>query len=73
MTVGQRQRLYSGVRMFIGNYLSSTPRALREGGDDLELTPLMRGRIRPKSALPHIPLLRSCRQGAIRGRSAFWM
>jgi hypothetical protein len=29
MAVGQRQRLYSGVRMFTGNYLSSTPRALR--------------------------------------------
>jgi hypothetical protein len=31
MAVGQRQRLCSGVsvRMFIGNYLSSTPRALR--------------------------------------------
>jgi hypothetical protein len=29
MAVGQRQRLYSGVRMFTGNYLNSTPRALR--------------------------------------------
>jgi hypothetical protein len=29
MAVGQRQRLYSGGRMFTGNYLSSTPRALR--------------------------------------------
>ena len=29
MAVGQRQQLYSGVRMFTGNYLSSTPRALR--------------------------------------------
>ena len=29
MAVGQRQQLYSGVRMLTGNYLSSTPRALR--------------------------------------------
>jgi hypothetical protein len=29
MAVGQRQRLYSGVGMLTGNYLSSTPRALR--------------------------------------------
>jgi hypothetical protein len=26
-------RLYSGVRMFTGNYLSSTPRALRLSGE----------------------------------------
>ena len=41
MAVGQRQRLYSGVRMFTGNYLSSTPRALRMRGVYLELKPLM--------------------------------
>jgi hypothetical protein len=41
MAVGQRQRLYSGVRMFTGNYLTSTPRALRIGGVYLELTPLI--------------------------------
>ena len=41
MAVGQRQRLYSGVRMFTGNYLSSTPRALRIGGVQLELTTLI--------------------------------
>jgi hypothetical protein len=41
MAVGQRQRLYSGVRMFTGNYLSSTPRALRPSGVYLELKPLM--------------------------------
>jgi hypothetical protein len=41
MAVGQRQRLYSGVRMFTGNYLSSTPRALRFPGVYLELRPLM--------------------------------
>jgi hypothetical protein len=29
MAVGQRQRLYSGVRIFTGNYISSTPRELR--------------------------------------------
>jgi hypothetical protein len=40
MAVGQRQRLYSGVRMFTGNYLSSTPRALRVRGAKLELCPL---------------------------------
>ena len=32
MAVGQRQRVYSGVRMFTGNYLSSTPRELRRRG-----------------------------------------
>ena len=36
MAVGQRQRLYSGVRMSTGNYLSSTPRKLRERGVELE-------------------------------------
>ena len=39
MAVSQRQRLYSGVRMFAGNYgnyLSFTPRALRIGGAELE-------------------------------------
>ena len=36
MAVGQRQRLYSGVRMFTGNYLSSTPRELRVPGVYLE-------------------------------------
>jgi hypothetical protein len=43
MAVGQRQRLYSGdsVRMFTGNYLSSTPRDRRIGGGQLELKPLM--------------------------------
>ena len=41
MAVGQRQRLYSGVRIFTGNYLSSTPRALRIPGVELELTPLI--------------------------------
>ena len=41
MAVGQRQRLYSGVRMFTGNYLTSTPRALRFPGVELELKPLM--------------------------------
>jgi hypothetical protein len=35
MAVGQRQRLHSGVRMFTGNYLSSTPRDLREWGVEL--------------------------------------
>jgi hypothetical protein len=40
MAVGQRQRLYSGVRMFTRNYLSSTPRDLRIGGVQLELRPL---------------------------------
>jgi hypothetical protein len=49
MAVGQRQRLYSkmgcinlysGVRMFTGNYLSSTPRALRCWGVQLERTTL---------------------------------
>ena len=29
VAVGQSQRLYSGVRVFTGNYLSSTPRELR--------------------------------------------
>jgi hypothetical protein len=38
MAVGQRQRLYSGVRMFTGNYLSSPPQILREGGVQLELS-----------------------------------
>jgi hypothetical protein len=41
MAVGQRQRLYYGVRTFTGNYLSSTPRALRGWGVELELTSLM--------------------------------
>ena len=43
MAVGQsqRQRLYSGVRMFTGNYLSSTPRKLRVPGVYLERRPLM--------------------------------
>ena len=41
MAVGQRQRLYSGVRMFTGNYLSSPPPVLRVGGVQLELTPLV--------------------------------
>jgi hypothetical protein len=41
MAVGQRQRLYSGVRMLTGNYLSSTPRALRFSGVQLERTTLM--------------------------------
>jgi hypothetical protein len=45
MVVGQsqrqRQRLCSGVRMFTGNDLSSTPRALRVRGVELERTPLM--------------------------------
>jgi hypothetical protein len=36
MAVGQKQRLYSGVIMFTGNYLTSTPRALRIGGAQLE-------------------------------------
>jgi hypothetical protein len=40
MAVGKRQRLYSGVRMFSGNYLSSTPRELRERGVELELKTL---------------------------------
>ena len=41
MAVGQRQRLYSGVRMFTGNYLSSTPRDLRARGVYLELRSLI--------------------------------
>ena len=41
VAVGQSQRLYSGVRMFTGNYLSSTPRALRFPGVYLELRPLI--------------------------------
>jgi hypothetical protein len=41
MAVGQRQRLYSGVRIFTGNYLSSTPRELRVPGVYLELRPLI--------------------------------
>jgi hypothetical protein len=41
MAVGQSQRLYSGVRTFTGNYLSSTPRELRASGVELELTPLI--------------------------------
>ena len=36
MAAGQRQRLYSGARIFTGNYLSSTPRALRMRGVELE-------------------------------------
>jgi hypothetical protein len=40
MAVGKRQRLYSGIRMFTGNYLSSTPRALRCWGVELELKTL---------------------------------
>jgi hypothetical protein len=36
MAVGQRQLLYSGVRIFTGNYLSSTPRARRTPGVYLE-------------------------------------
>jgi hypothetical protein len=36
MAVGQRQRLYSGVRMFTGNYLSSPPQIRRVGGVYLE-------------------------------------
>jgi hypothetical protein len=35
MAVGQRQRLYSGVRMFTGNYLSSPPQIPRCRGVDL--------------------------------------
>jgi hypothetical protein len=38
MAVGQRQRLYSGVRVLTGDYPSSTPRALRIGGAQLELS-----------------------------------
>jgi hypothetical protein len=41
MAVGQRQRLYSGVRMFTGNYLSSTRRDLRARGVELELRSLI--------------------------------
>jgi hypothetical protein len=41
MVDGQRQRLYSGVRMFTGNYLSSTPRELRVPGVELELRSLI--------------------------------
>jgi hypothetical protein len=40
MAVGQRQRLYSGVRLFTGNYLSSPPQILRIRGVQLERTPL---------------------------------
>jgi hypothetical protein len=40
MAVGQRQRLYSGVRMFTGNYLSSPPQIPRTRGILLELKPL---------------------------------
>ena len=40
MAVGQKQRLYSGVRMLTGNYLSSTPMALRFSGVALELSSL---------------------------------
>jgi hypothetical protein len=32
--------IYSGVRMFAGDDSSSTPRALREGGFELERKPL---------------------------------
>ena len=38
MAVGKRQRVYSGVRMFTGIYLSSTPRALRVRGAQLEFS-----------------------------------
>ena len=41
MVVGQRQWLYSGVRMLTGNYFSSTPKALRVRGAQLELMSLM--------------------------------
>jgi hypothetical protein len=40
MAVGQRQRLYSGVRIFTGNYLSSTPMPLRFPGAELEFCSL---------------------------------
>ena len=40
MAVGQRQRLYSGVRMLTGDYLSSTPMALQFSGVALELSSL---------------------------------
>jgi hypothetical protein len=40
MAVGQRQRLYSGIRMLTGNYLNSTPRALRFPGVQLESSSL---------------------------------
>jgi hypothetical protein len=40
MAVGQRQRLYSGVRIFTENYLSSPPQVRRVGGVQLELKPL---------------------------------
>jgi hypothetical protein len=41
MAVGQRQRLYSGARMFTGNYLSSPPQIPRIPGVELELSSLM--------------------------------
>jgi hypothetical protein len=41
MAVGQRQRLYSGVRIFTGNYLSSPPQILRTRGAKPELTSLI--------------------------------
>jgi hypothetical protein len=41
MAVGQRQRLYSGVKMFTGSYLSSPPQILHVGGVELEWRSLM--------------------------------
>jgi hypothetical protein len=41
MAVGQRQRLYSGVRMFIGNYLGSRPQIPRVRGIQLGTTQLL--------------------------------
>jgi hypothetical protein len=40
MAVDQRQRLYSGFKMLTGDYLSSTPMALRFSGVALELSSL---------------------------------
>jgi hypothetical protein len=40
MAVGQRQRLYSGVGVLTGKHRSSTPRALRVRGVELELNSL---------------------------------
>jgi hypothetical protein len=63
MAVGQRQRLYSGVRMFTGNYLSlsSTPRELRTGGVELECKSLIYAIVRAPTIL-HSNFLRATAQ-----------
>jgi hypothetical protein len=40
MAVGQRKRLYSGARIFTGNYLSSPPQILRARGVQLDMPTL---------------------------------